>query len=157
MEKSELNNEQKTTILLSALEERYNSIHIIRDRVQNTCIWTLGLLLTAAGWLVQSTTVLTCKQKIIFSIFIVFVFTVVRCFYLKDLNKGFKSQQKIAARIEETLCLYETDVFGNSGSSVYPKEWKNSGDKDGQGNFFSTSYYLLYAGVFILLLAIWLS
>lgn len=156
MKKIELTEEQKINILLSALGERYNSIHIIRERVQNICIWTLGILLTAAGWLVQSSVVLGIKQKILYSFILLIAFIVVRFLYLKDLSKGFKSQQSVASRIESALSLYEKDVFVTSENSIYPKKWEQSGKEDGEGNFFGSNYYLLYVGFFILLITIWL-
>jgi hypothetical protein len=45
---------QKTDILLKALDERYKSIHIIRERVQTVSIWILGFLISGASWIYQS-------------------------------------------------------------------------------------------------------
>src|SRR5689334_16348793 len=98
-----LNDEQKLTVLLHALEERYNSVHIIRERVQNVSLWVLGLFVTAGGWLLQSNIIPDRSDKIFFSFVIVISVVILRVFYLQDLQKGFKTQQQIQAKIEDVL------------------------------------------------------
>jgi hypothetical protein len=149
-----LSSEQKIEILLKALEERYKSIHIIRQRVQNMCIWTLGLFVTAAGWLMQSPKELAVKEKIIFTLIILITIMVIRAFYLNDLEKGFKTQQQIQARIENVLGLCKSGIF--SKDSIYPESWKKAGTDEGKGKFFSHNYLLIYLGTLFLLISIWL-
>lgn len=145
--------EKKIEILLHALEERYKSIHIIRDRVQNISLWTLGLFVTAGGWLLQSNTTLTCGEKWFFGATILLSVLVLRIFYLRDLEKGFKAQQRIQAKIEDSLGLCRPGVF--TEESIYPKDWAKAGGKDSKGNFFFHNYLLIYLGTLILLLSIW--
>ena len=57
-------NENQIGILISQLEERYRSIHIIRERAQNISLWVLGIFATAAGWLIQSKVELNNSKKI---------------------------------------------------------------------------------------------
>jgi hypothetical protein len=149
-----LSSEQKIEILLKALEERYKSIHIIRQRVQNMCIWTLGLFVTAAGWLMQSPKELAVKEKIIFTLIILITIMVIRAFYLNDLEKGFKTQQQIQARIENVLGLCKSGVF--SKDSIYPESWKEAGTENGKGKFFFHNYLLIYLGTLLLLISIWI-
>src|SRR4051812_1227616 len=85
-QKINLAQEEKVQVLLHALSERYNAIHVIRDRVQNVCLWTLGLFITAGGWLLQSDKSLRATDKILFSIAIVVSVAVLRIFYLRDLE-----------------------------------------------------------------------
>jgi hypothetical protein len=106
-----MSDDKKIEILLKALEERYNSIHIIRERVQNICLWILGLFITAAGWLLQSNHSLLTKEKIFFSLMILISVFVIRVFYLNDLEKGFKTQQKIQAKIEEVFRIMQKRRF----------------------------------------------
>lgn len=146
--------DQKLNVLLHALEERYKSIHIIRDRVQNISVWILGLFVTAGGWLMQSKTSLLINEKWFFTAIIIISVFVVRVFYLKDLEKGFKTQQRIQAKIEEALGLCKAGVF--TTDSVYPKEWAEAGTKNGKGNFFFHNYLLIYTATVILLLSIWI-
>ncbi len=150
-----LTKEQKIEVLLHALEERYKSIHIIRDRVQNSCLWILGLFITAAGWLMQSTRHLAIREKIFFSLMIFIAVIIVRFFYLSDLEKGFKAQQKIQAKIENILGLCSSGVFASE--SIYPEKWASAGTKNGEGKFFLHNYLLIYIGTLFLLLSIWMA
>lgn len=150
----DLTKEQKLTILLAALEERYRSLHIIRDRVQNVCIWTLGVLLAASGWLVQSDVILSCRHKIAYVIGLLAAFAVLRFLYLADLNKGFKSQQQVAVRIELSLRLFQPGALNTPDQSIYPKAWEHALEKGGEGRFFLSTYMLLYTGLAILIFTI---
>ena len=150
-----LTDQQKVDVLLKALEERYNALHIIRDRVQNVCLWVLGLFITAAGWLLQSTHSFTNSERVFFSIMIITSIIIVRVFYLKDLEKGFKTQQQIQAKIEDALGLCKKGIFLED--SIYPEDWSNAGTKNGKGKFFSHNYLLIYLGTIFLILSIWIS
>lgn len=152
IETDKITHEQKVQILLNALEERYKSIHTIRDRVQNVSLWVLGLFVTAGGWLLQSDNTFLVKEKIFFGLVILVSVIVLRVFYLNDLEKGFKAQQRIQAKIEDALGLCTPGVFVDG--SIYPKEWSASGTKNGKGNFFFHNYLLIYIGTAILLLCI---
>lgn len=148
-----ITHEQKVEILLHALEERYKSIHIIRERLQNISLWILGLFITAGGWLLQSDTTLEHREKLFFGGVIIVSVIVLRVFYLRDLEKGFKAQQRIQAKIEDTLGLCTPGAY--TQESIYPKEWATAGTKKGKGNFFLHNYLLIYLGTVILLLCIW--
>lgn len=152
IETDKISHEQKVQILLHALEERYKSIHTIRDRLQNVSLWVLGLFVTAGGWLLQSNNTFLLKEKVFFSIAILVSVIVLRAFYLNDLEKGFRAQQRIQAKIEDALGLCSPGVY--TESSIYPKEWSDSGTKKGKGNFFFHNYLLVYLGTAILLLCI---
>ena len=72
--------------------------------------------------MIQNGTNLTCQQKIFFTILIGVAFIAIRFFYLSDLEKGFKSQQRVAASIEEKLGLFEKGFLDTSelANSVWP-------------------------------------
>ncbi|MES2622937.1 MAG: hypothetical protein V4576_00855 [Patescibacteria group bacterium] len=152
-----VNNEKKVDILISALEERYDSIHRIRDRVQTTSVWILGILTSISGWLIQSKVSLTCSEKCIYIIGLAIVFCLIRFVYFKDLNKGFKGQQKMAAKLESALGFYEPKYFMDDVNSIYPKTWVNAGTENGEGKFFQSTYYLIYAGFVFLFIALLLA
>jgi len=149
----ELNNESKVQILISALEERYKALHIIRERIHSVCLWALGILLGAGGWLIQSEKSLSYEQRIFFSIIVMGAVITLRCFYLADLCRGFRTQQRIAAGIEKRFKLFDKDA---SNESVYPSSWQHAGSENGEGRFVNTNYLLIYAGSVILLLILWL-
>lgn len=150
----EIPTEKKVDILLTALEERYASIHRIRDRVQSIGIWALGLLLGAGGWVLQNGSTLTCSQKTLSVLGVVSAFIVLRFVYLEDLRNGFRGQQRAMVRLEEVLGFFTPGVFDKSDGAVYPEKWKHSGSQDGDGKFFDTTYALLYVGVAFLILTI---
>lgn len=138
--KESFDKDNKVGILLSALEERYTSIHTIRERVQSIGIWSLGILLGAGGWLTESGTILSGFEKFLYLVAVLIAFIVLRFYYLKDLHRGFKNQQRIAARLEKALGLFTPKLFDDLEASVYPKEWENAGTDGGKGNFFHTNY-----------------
>ena len=152
-----IDDEKKADILLSALEERYDSIHKIRERVESTGIWFLGIMLGVSGWLLQADVSLTCDQKIIYILAAVVAFVAVRYFYLEDLCTGFRGQQRMAAKIEKALGFFMPGFFDGSSEPMYPEKWEKAGTADGDGKFFRTTYILIYVGVVFLILTILLS
>jgi len=150
----QIDENKKADVLISALAERYESIHKIRERVQGVGIWTLGLLLGAGGWLLQSEIVLTGLQKILAIVGIIAAFVVLRFIYLEDLRKGFKGQQRAAVRLERALGLFAPGVFDNSDEPIYPKSWEKAGTEKSDGKFFDSTYALLYVGVAFLIITI---
>ena len=81
-----LGNQEKVSILVSALEARYRALDAIRDRTQSTCIWALGLLLAATGWLVQTSVTLANDQTAVFCIGLVASWIVLRLVFLAELQ-----------------------------------------------------------------------
>ncbi|MCX5726884.1 MAG: hypothetical protein NT030_06925 [Candidatus Saganbacteria bacterium] len=152
-----IDDNKKVDVLLSALEERYNSIHKIRERVQSIGIWALGLLLGAGGWLMQSNIILTAWQKAIAILVIIGAFAFLRFDYLNDLRRGFNGQQQVAVRLERALCLYTQGIYDDSDEPIYPKSWEGAGMEISDGKFFDSTCNLLYVGVAFLLITILLN
>lgn len=144
--------QQKIEILLVALQERYSSVHIIRERVQSVSLWILGILLSASGWLFQSDICLTLAQKILYTVLSLGIWYILKKLYFSDLEKGFNSQRKILVKIEDSLGFYKKSHFSESDDTLYPKEWRHSGEKGSEGKFFQNTYNLMAVsfGVFIL-------
>lgn len=147
-----MNEDNKTTILLAALEERYKAMHIIRGRLQNLAIWVLGILFAASGWLFQSDVYLQHHEQVMLILFLVLITAVLFTTYIKDLEKGFKGQQKVAAKIENALGFYTEGAF--MAETVYPNEWKKAGTEDGTGKYFDTNKIMIITGVIVLSLTI---
>ena len=141
-------------ILLSALKERYDSIHVIRKRTQDVCVAALGILFGFSGWLIQSGIVLSQVQKIIYIVGVLISFTVLRFLYLADLQRGFRSQQRVAARIEKALGLFSAGAFDDTKEAIYPESWQRAGTKAGSGKFYISTYALLYLGTALLIVTI---
>ena len=146
------NNKFDQNILIMQLEERYKAMHVIRERTQNISLWTLGLFSTAAGLLVQNGSSLNEFRKIVLSFLVILIYLLLRFYVLKDLNAGFISQQKVAAKIEDFLKLYDKDYYGKG--SILPISWKEAGNKASNGNFFNTYFVMIGMAVIILLLGI---
>ncbi|HEV2560737.1 MAG TPA: hypothetical protein VGT78_01225 [Rhizomicrobium sp.] len=144
----------KVTILLAALSERYNSLHLIRARVESIGTWIIGLSLGAGGWLLQSTHALTCADRSVLIIGVLLGLAVLRYFYLADLRTGFKAQQRVAARLEDALGLYEDALFDAHASPIYPIGWKNAGAKESEGKFFQSTYLMIYLSAIFLTISI---
>jgi hypothetical protein len=144
----------KKDILIAALEERYEAMHVIRERVQSICVWTLGLMVTAAGWLMQNDIFIPPSRILFYLVALCVVLWTLRFKYLSDLQRGFSSQQRVAARLESALSLYTPGVFDKAKDSIYPKRWEHAGSGNSEGKFFSSTYLLLYIGVVILSLAL---
>lgn len=144
--------QNEITILISQLEERYKAIHIIRERAQNVCLWILGLFTTVSGWLIQSKINLDGAKKLILALVIISFYLIIRFYYFKDLQKGFVSQQKVAAKIEGSLGLFNAKRYCKD--SILPFSWKKAGQKGCEGNFFNSFYVILGLSVVILLLGL---
>jgi hypothetical protein len=147
-----IDNDKKIDILLSALEERYSAIHKIRNRLQNLGIWALGIFFAASGWLFQSDVYLQQHEQVVLLVFIIVLIFILFKTYIKDLEKGFKGQQRVAAKIENELGFYTDGLI--SEYSLYPAGWKKAGTDNGEGRYFDTNRILLLTGAFVLALVI---
>lgn len=130
------------------LGERYKALQIIRERAQNTSVWLLSIFTTGSGYLIQSKIAMNEWQKLFLSFIVVVFYLLIRFYFLGDLEKGFKLQQKVAVVLEKRLGLYDkTD-------SILPTEWKKAGTKQTKGNFFNSVYLMVSLGTLIMLLGI---
>lgn len=146
-------NQQKFQILLSAAEERYKSIHLMRERVHKISVWAVGIFLVMVGWI--------GKQGADFSVILSTLITVAVlgalvsiCLYIRDIEKGFKNNFWILTKVESLLGLYKSDFFDNSENSLYPKEWSKVENRPGK--FFKYSYLIVFLGACIVIAEVWL-
>jgi hypothetical protein len=149
-----LGNPEKVSVLISALEARYHALDAIRDRTQAVCIWALGLLLAAAGWLIAKGQILSADQTVVASLGVAATWIVLRLVFLADLQRGFRAQQKVAAGLEDALGFYAPGRFGPGSEALFPEVWRQAGTKGGRGRFFQSTYLLLDFGLLMLLTAI---
>lgn len=152
-----ISEKEKVDILLSAVEERYNAMHKIRERVQSIGLWSLGILFSAGGWIIENKVSFNLAQTAIIVIGILIASGILRFIYLEDLHRGFRGQQRVAARIEKSLGLFKPKIFDESEDPIYPPSWEKSGTHESDGKFFYTTYILLYMGVIFLVIAILLN
>lgn len=131
-------------ILIFWLEERYKSIHIIRDRVHTTSIWLLWILLWLSWTVIKLDIKFTCYEKIFFLIIVILSWLVILFFYYFDLEKWFNIQRNIASKIENKLWFFDWR------DSLYPETWKNSTN----WYFFRNNYILIWFWFLILITTI---
>ena len=74
-------------------------------------------------------------------------------FYIRDLEKGFCNQFRVATRIEMLLGFYEAGVYDSAGG-LYPASWASAGTASGQGRFFRMTYALLCLGAAVLVVTV---
>ena len=144
---------KKVDVLLTALAERYSVLRVIRERVQNVALTAIGLMLGASGWLIQSDAVFSCKEKVAAVAGILAATAILRFMYLADLKAGFQSQQRVAAKLEEALGLFEPGALSSQTAPMYPPEWALAGTEVGSGGFFRTMHTMIYVGAIFLIVA----
>ena len=127
----EIDDQDKIKILLALLDRRYESIEKIRERVYNISIWTLGVFLGAAGLIAQGNIKLDWPAKILVGLAETFAVVAIM-FYLKDLERGFRNQFRVATQIEKALGLNEQGAFGLE-EELLPSEWAKAGTKKAKG------------------------
>ena len=148
--------QNKIQILLATAEERNKAIHIMRERVQKTCIGVMGIFFVMAGWFIKDGIALTTTQKWFLTVAIIGAALTTHFLYLRDIFRGFQRQQRVLARIEDALKLYEPKVYDNKNSGLFPISWKKAGTDTGKGKFFRANYLLLYIGATVLTISIWI-
>lgn len=151
-----INQEQKISILMQSLDERYKSIHIIRERTQVVSLWILGILLGVSGWLFQADLSFSLCEKFISITLLIIIWITIYKYYFKNLEKGFNGQRQVAAKIEDSLGLFTLGEYIDE-DSVYPVGWQESGQKDSEGDFFDGTYKLLAIGFAILIIMLLIS
>lgn len=145
-----LDTNEKVTILLAALQERYQALRTIRERVQGVGLWALGLLMAASGWVLQAREPLDDTKRWAALGGLTAAVLILRFVYLADLKRGFDAQQRTAARLERALGFYQAGLFDDESTSIYPARWLEAGKSKGAGKFFISTYRLIYAGSFFL-------
>lgn len=153
MANNQITPENKLQILLAAVEERYKSIHIMRDRVYKISIWTIGAFLVVVGWVAKAGSDFSCLSSAFITVAVVLSSGCVYL-YIRDIEKGFKSNFKTLVKVEKLLGFYSSKFFDDAEESLYPKEWSKT--KDRPGNFFIYSYLMLLVGAIILVGEVWL-
>lgn len=113
---------EKIEILLKCLDERYQAIHTIRERLQNISIRILWILFWCSWFLFQANMYICRFEKILILLVIRISFYILQKYYIEDLKKWFNTQRKVAAEIEKSLWLYKPWEFSDDKKTIYPKE-----------------------------------
>lgn len=148
----EIADEYKGEILLAMLEHRYSAIERIRDRVYSFAIWTIGIFLGVAGLVLEGSLRPNLSTKGFLALAVLLALAAV-VFYIRDLEKGFRNQFRVAIRIETLLGFYEKGAYDSEGE-LYPASWAKAGTVTGQGRLFPTTYLLLCLAAIVLIVTV---
>lgn len=149
----EINKEDKITILLNLLNERYQSAHRIRERSFRMTLWVLGLAV-AFVWILVSGTSLYLSQKWILTI-LVFILGSTIFWFLHSLEKGAEKNHKVMIDLEEALGCYKEGCYLDS-RGLFPEKYKKSARVSWRSHF--RSIYILIIPIAILVtILIWLT
>lgn len=146
-----INENKKVDILLNLLNERYNASHKMRERSLNFTTWILGFGI-ALSWILLSQITLNLAQRIIFTIFIIFLgsFTIK---FLRSIEIGFDKNRKVMIRIERILGCYKLNEYSDN-EPLFPDEYRDFNKK---GTWHFRSLYIWISLISILLIVfIWL-
>lgn len=108
--------------LLLALWERYNSIHTMRERIQNITLRVMWILLWVSWLLSQKEISFSCAEKI-WALLIVIIAWVVFYAYFEDLKKWLTVQRNTTIKLEKELWFFEWK------DPIYPKKWSQESSK----------------------------
>jgi len=159
MEPIKIEDEQRLQILLSAAEERYKSIHLMRERVYKFSTWAIGVLLVVVGWIAKAGTDICFSQRVFITLAILAASGSISL-YIRDIRKGFDSNFSVLVKIERLLGFFTPGFFGDSDKSLYPEKWsreKRRGEKRRPGKFFNHTYLIIWVCVVIALFTVWLA
>ena len=140
---------QKFEILKQALDERYSAMRIIRDRIQTISLWILPITLWCAWYLFTQNFYPICRFEKTLLIITVLAVYISIIYYIRDLEKGFIWQRKVASKIEETFWLFKKDTF-IEWDSIYPENWRWLK----KWNYVNLNYILITLWFLILLFSI---
>lgn len=104
-----ISSEKKVDVAVSQLAERYIALHNMRDRSMQFAVWILGLGF-AMAWLLISEVALTPLQTHLTFAFLV-VIGIASFLFVRGIHVGFKNNMAVAARLEETLRLFEAGAY----------------------------------------------
>lgn len=148
----EINESDKTTILLNLLNERYNASHKMRERSMKFTIWILGFGV-ALIWILLRGEPLIIYHKIVLSL-IVLVNTVVTVWFIYSIQKGFTSNKQVMVDIEDCLGCYQEGAYIES-KSIFPPEYKKV--KKTFWSHFKSIYVLVITFTCLILILIWIN
>ncbi len=130
--------------LLLALWERYNSIHTMRERIQNITLRVMWILLWVSWWLTQKQISFSCAEKI-WVLLIIIIAWIIFYAYFEDLKKWLTSQRSTAIKLEKKLWFFEGD------NPLYPKKRSEESSKR---PFLKYHYIMLLFWFVVLIIAL---
>ncbi len=152
----EINENQKITVLLSLLNERYNASHQMRERSLKFAMWVLGFVIIAIPWLLLNRELLTSYIKWSFSI-IILILGFFSYWFLIAINRGFNRNRRLLIKIEKALGCYEKNAYIES-EQLFPKEYNQQCNGKRKINWtyhFITIYAWIFIAIVLVIFFIW--
>ncbi len=144
----DISEEDKPKILQDLLNQRYQAEHHMRQRSADFTKWILGLGVGLL-WIILSQTQLTMTQKILTTIFVIFL-TGGTIYFLSEICKGFLTNRRIIIRIETLLGFYKSDVY-HQDQIILPAEYEKSNDQRVPSHFKSLYTLLIIICLFLVI------
>jgi ABC-type branched-subunit amino acid transport system permease subunit len=145
-----MNKEDKVTILLHLLNERYNAAHKIREKSFRLAIWILGVAV-AFVWILVSGTPLILSQKWILTSLVI-ILGACTIWFLRSLEMGSHRNRKVMIDLESALGCYEKGLYVDS-KALFPNEYKKNGEL--WASHFKSIYILIIPIAVLIIILIW--
>lgn len=147
----ELDENQKLTVLLSLLNERYITSHKMRERSLKFTIWVLGFVVGLI-WLLIIGDPLALSEKIILTLVVILGISI-SFWFLYSIMMGFDNNRGVLIKIEEVLGCYKEGYYNKEGT-LFPKAYKQK--KMGKWSHFKSIYFLMFPIALLLIVLIWI-
>jgi len=145
----------KRDVLLALLNEKYQSIHVMRRRVETYYLASVGFLVGLVSWVIQHEGRPQLHQSILLSVTIIVGIAAI-VLQICDIRKGFQSTWAVVRGMEDLLGCWKPDHFGPGTGTLYPETWQATGTKKGKGRFFGHCFTILVIAALIALASIWI-
>jgi hypothetical protein len=119
----DLSNDQRFSVLMAELEERYGSAHKIRERTTQFIVWISGLAIGLA-WLLISDGIPSISQRWSLT-FLVLALYLGASHLLRGLHRGAHSNREAMIRVERALGLFDKGLYLPE-QSVLPDVYTNT-------------------------------
>jgi len=153
MKLDQLDQKDKTSILLTLLNERYHASHLMRERSLKFAMWILGFVAVAVPWLLFQRG-LCSGQKVAFTV-LTTMLGAATFLFVRAIHVGFNKNWEVIIKLEEALGCYEKNLFVNS-IQLFPEEYRNI-RKIFSRSHFSLIYIWIILASIVTVISIWVS
>ena len=151
MKLDQLDQKDKTSILLTLLNERYHASHLMRERSLKFAMWILGFVAVAVPWLLFQRG-LCSGQKVAFTV-LTTMLGAATFLFVRAIHVGFNKNWEVIIKLEEALGCYEKNLFVNS-IQLFPEEYRNI-RKISSRSHFSLIYIWIILASIVTVISIW--
>lgn len=143
-----LDEDQKLQVLLTALKERYDASHKIRERSIQFTLWISGMAI-GLGWLLISQETFAVSQRVALTLLIAALFAGT-LYFIMGLRKGFRKNREAMIRSERALRMHDSGVY-LTNAPLLPTEYSRTTRKWGD-HFCTLCVWLFLVAVSLFIL-----